>query len=332
MKKQITSIVTTALVLTALTACSNSVSEIRTDIQSSASDSADATSSDMQIVRTESNPYIGDCAEPYCTEPSSNNEKCVFLDFRGDYGEVEIPDFHCDRVDQEGSVRPFNRVPIGLESMVFETRTFGDYTIKLVGENVRTDKENFPDTIYARRLYIEIENEKTPMSDNSRKIHYDQTILGQAQFTPEYRLFSSRIGSYLDIYDLEYPVIAMRYYMDDTPEYIDSAITKTVKFAMILPDKNDAVGLTGDIETGLGVVFNPDMTTDMTEIVTNHEDIHASENRAPASVLFKSDKLKAVDTKTLVDEAAGIRYVFDFTDIPLPGNFSNDRLTVEHIV
>ncbi len=57
-------------------------------------------------------------------------------------------------------------VPIGLESMVFETHTFGDYTIKLVGKHVRTDKENFPGKIFCG-LLAEVEKNGVKISQGS---------------------------------------------------------------------------------------------------------------------------------------------------------------------
>lgn len=331
MKKKIASIITTAFILAAFTACERSVSESQPNIQ--APSSSESGDSDSAVDKNVSPDNSTDSSENDISHDESGNAmypvtatcrgtECYYADIEGVYGETEIPDIPCDNVDAQGSVRPVQVTPIGLESMVFETRTFGDYTVKLVGQYVRTDEKNFPGTIYARHLYIEIENEKSPLSGNDGKIFYAPTILGQGVFKPEYRIFSERIGTYLDIYDLEYPIVAMRYYLDDTPEYVADDISETVRFAMILPNRNSAVSLTGSCEAGLGIVFDT-KPSDNVEIVTNSETVSGW-----PSVLCGND-IEVADKKTLIDETAGIKYSFDFSDIPSLGNFSNERLTVE---
>lgn len=333
MKKQITAMITTAFILAAFTACERSVPESRQDSQApSSSESGNSSSvADKNVMFSadySSDDVKNDAADVnsgdgmYPVTATCRGTECYYADIEGVYGETGIPDIPCDNVDAQGSVRPIQVTPIGLESMVFETRTFGDYTVKLVGQYVRTDEENFPGTIYARHLYIEIENEKLPLSGNDGKIFYAPTILGQGVFKPEYRVFPDRIGTYLDIYDLEYPIVAMRYYLDDTPEYVADDISETVRFAMILPNRNSAVSLTGSCEAGLGVVFDTE-PSDKVEIVTNSETVSGW-----PSVLCGND-IEVVDKKTLIDETAGIKYSFDFSDIPSLGNFSNERLTVE---
>jgi len=334
MKKAITAFLTTALILLALTACENGAPESPSDVggvstSSTNSDSGSSTaqsddSSSTQNGDSSSTQVDSSPAEDmYPVKATSNGADCVFVDERGVYGETEIPDIHCDKVDLQGSVRPIEVTPIGLESMVFETRTFGDYTVKLVGSYVRTDKENFPDTIYARSLWIEIENEKAPISENSRKTYCAPTILGQSVFKPEYRLFPDRIGSYLDIYDMEYPIIAMRYFLDDKPEYIAEDITRAVKFVMIIPKRNETADILAACAPGLGIVYNEELSNGL-QTVTNKEAVSGW-----PSAVCAADEFKVIDEKTLVDETAGIKYSFDFSDIPSLGNFSNERLTVE---
>lgn len=330
MKEHITAMLITALIIT-LTACNGSADE---DRPSSMTDSVNSGSASENMVSipddglsgTQSGGSENDCNDGmYPVTATCNGEECVFWNVRGVYGETEIPDFHCDAVDAEGSVRPIQITPIGLESIILETHTFGDYTINLVGEYVRSDNENFPDTIYARDFYVEIENDKLPSSDNDRKISYAPTILGQSPFKPEYRIFPDRIGNYLDIYDMEYPIIAMRYYLDDAPEYVDADITETIKFAMILPNRSSAVSLSGSYEAGVGIVYNADLLNKV-QIVTNSETVSDR-----PSALCKSDVFKAANGKTLVDEAAGIKYSFDFAAIPLSSGFSYELLAVEKL-
>ncbi len=335
MNKKITAIITTAFILAAFTACEISVPESQSNIQapsSAESDDTDSSDDKNSALSTDNSPgepnddisedLSGDDAYPVTA--TCRGTECYYADMEGIYGETEIPNIPCDKVDAQGSVRPIQVTPIGLEKMIFETHTFGDYTVKLVGQYVRTDKENFPGTIYARELYIEIENENSPLSGNDGKIFFAPTILGQGIFKPEYRVFPDRIGTYLDIYDLEYPIVAMRYYLDDTPEYVADDITETVRFAMILPNRNSAVSLTGNCEAGLGIVYNTKLP-DKVEIVTNSETVSGW-----PSVLCGND-IKIADKKTLIDETAGIKYSFDFSDIPALGNFSYERLTIEKI-
>lgn len=333
MKKQITAMITAAFILTALTACEKNVPESQPDIQSTTSVEPDPptgnndplpdnTSPDTQIGGDTENSSDGSIITEGVT---CNGEKCIFIDAEGIYGETEIPDFHCDNVDLQGSTRPIGIEPVGLNTMVFETHEFGGYTIKVIGKYVRTDKEYFPDTIYARYLYIEVETESSS-SDGSNKVSYPSTILGNP-FNPEYRVFPDRIGSYLDIYDMEYPVIAMNYYFDDAPEYVDSEITQMARFAMILPYNNRALGLTGSYEAGLGIVMNEDPPYDI-DVITNREYVSGW-----PYALRKSDELKVVDSKTLVDETFGIKYSFDFPGFSPVGNYSGEEcLTVEKIV
>ncbi|MBP1563351.1 MAG: hypothetical protein J6C38_06505 [Oscillospiraceae bacterium] len=335
MKKKTRAIITAALIPAVFTACEKSVPESQPNSQvSSYSESSDLDSTaDKNVMsstdRSSNNVKndVNDANSDYGLYPvtaTCRGAECYYADVEGVYGETEIPDILCDKVDAQGSARPIQVTPIGLEKMIFEVHTFGDYTVKLVGQYVRTDKENFPGTIYARELYIEIENEKSPLSKNDGKIFYAPTILGQGIFKPEYRIFPERIGTYLDIYDMEYPIVAMRYYLDDTPEYVADDISEVVRFAMILPNRNSVISLSGNCKAGLGIVFDTE-PSDNVEIVTNSETVSGW------PYVLCGNNIKVSDKKTLIDETARIKYSFDFSDISSLDNFSNERLTVEKL-
>lgn len=227
----------------------------------------------------------------------------------GIYGETEIPDIPCGDKEREGKanvIKQSGALRQSLDSMVFETHNFGDYTVKLIGDSVRTDKQNFPDSIYAQKLRIEVEKNGTKLG----VIGYNDTLLYQSQFHTEYRLFADKIGSYLDIYELDCPVIAMRYFFDDDPA---RTVTKAVEFAVIRDDTLCG-GFVGASAAGTGVTMNPNM--DWGDYRTILAPNTSDGERCRLSV-FAADEFTVADGKTLTDGKAGIRYTFDFSD-PLP--------------
>lgn len=111
----------------------------------------------------------------------------------------------------------------------------------------------------------------------------------------------------------------MRYYYGDDSK---SSVKSAVEFATI---QNDEVctGFVGVSEKGTGVVLNPD--TDRSEsgplLVLNPED--GANCRIS---VFEADKFNIVDSKTLSDEAAGIKYTFNFSDPPQFELYTSEKI------
>lgn len=228
------------------------------------------------------------------------------------YGQAEIPDIPCgdDSFEGKADLSPDSgdsvKLQKALECMVFETHTFGDYTVRLVGDQVRTDKDDFPDSIYAQKLRVEVEKNGEKLAES---VFCNDTVIYVSQFSTEYRLFTDKLGSYLDVYDLDCPVIAMRYYFEDDDKRI---VTKAVEFAVIENGELNS-GFAGVFEAGLGVMQNLEGDTARPETMLT---VNSTDSATCRVGIFEADEFTITDGKTLVDEAAGIRYVFDFT-VPL---------------
>lgn len=306
MKKQITAVITTALILANLTACTNSSIEDRSGNQGSVNTNSENTPSNL---RNENNPL-----ENSSTTESKPTEKVT-----GIYGETEISDIPCGELDYEGKavvMQERDALKQSLDSMVFETHTFGDYTVSLVGDNVRTDKANFPGSIYTQKLRVEVEKNGAKIEGDG---YYNKTVIYESQYCTEYRLFADKIGSYLDVYDLENPVIAMRYFYDD-----ESAreVTKAVEFATIQNDKVYS-GFVGTSVKDTGVVINPNMDGNVTSTILA---LNASDGENCRVSIFATDEFDVVDDKTLTDNEAGIRYIFEFSNPPQMKLYTTEKL------
>lgn len=166
MKKHITKIFAAVLVLCGLTACSD-VGEAQPENQSSVTDSAP---SDTESTSFDTESSSSDAESSYPESESNDSEseikpKTVYV-----YGEAEIPDIPCGDVNFEGKASTMNdhdALEQGLDRMVFETHTFGDYTVKLVGDKVRTDKANFPNSIYVQGLGAEVRKNGEKIEEHS---------------------------------------------------------------------------------------------------------------------------------------------------------------------
>lgn len=190
--------------------------------------------------------------------------------------------------------------------MVFETHTFGEYTVSLVGDKVRTDSVNFPGYIFVQHPTAEIEKNGELIGTMT----HDAWINYTALFGTEYRFHADKIGDYIDIYDLETPVIALRYWFDDDPR---RSVTKCVRFATVIEPYN---GHSGSVEDGVGVMINPGDHFPFDYLVPG---------RTGYWLIFGSDEFKVVDKNTLLDEEAGIEFTFDFredTDFRNPKKYS----------
>ena len=324
MKKKITAIISAALILTSLTACSSTSNTNEQDFKTQSSLENSSNKSDLKT------SFLDNSKDEEVSDNSSSGFDYDYVNehifdnvvkVRGVYGETEIPDIHYENANSEGCITnsPYSDEwqYAGLESMEFETHTFGDYTIRLVGHYVRTDKEYFPDRIFCN-LGVEIEKDGTVITSGGYSL--DITGGAGAQFYPEQLLFPDKIGSYLDIYDLEYPVIAMNYYFGDNPERL---VHKCVEFGVLLNDEY-LQGFVGVCEPECGVAFDFENCTSPETINTVNRKLSNCK-----AALFESEEFTIVDEKTLLDTEAGITYTFDFTIQKTTGYFPFELYTAE---
>lgn len=310
MKKQITKIIALLLAAVSLTACNERNAINQNAAQGSITDSTDSNSSDVSVSSTGGSDSSENSTG---TSESKPSEKTV-----GIYGKTDIPDIPCGNIEFEGkaSIAEDNdALEKCLDSMVFETHSFGDYTINLIGDSVRTDKTNFPNSVYAQNLRVEVKKNGELLSGSG---DYNDTVLYGSQFLMEYRLLEDRIGNYLSVYKLDTPVIAMRYYFDGE----NSAVTKAVEFATIQDGKlcSDFVGTCAK---GAGIVFNSDFDPNdpKTMLALNSED----KSSCRVSV-FADDEFNVIDKETLTDDKAGIKYTFNFSDPPQMELYTAEKL------
>lgn len=246
-------------------------------------------------------------------EVSNSAEKIL-----GIYGKTEIPDIPCGDIDFEGkasTMTDHDALEKCLDSMVFETHSFGDYTVNLVGDSVRTDKKNFPDSIYTQHLRVEVKKNGEAINGSG---NYNGMVMYICQFRTEYKLLTDKIGNYLTVYDLDTPVIAMRYYYNDK----NRAITKAVQFIII---QNDELfdSFVGVCAKDTGIVFNPDLDSNdpKTMLALNPDD------GTPCLVsVFAADDFNVVDGKTLTDDELGIKYTFNFSDPPQMKLYTTEKI------
>lgn len=242
----------------------------------------------------------------YTTEKTVKDEPKETV--RGVYGETEIPDIPCGDPDYDGkasSMHDWNELDRGLDSMVFETHTIGEYTINLVGKRVRTDEAHFPDNIYVGSLGVEVERDGKVIGGGNS---YWDILLYGAQFQREYIVRKSKIGNYVDVYDMDDILIAMRYFFDDDPR---RTVRETVSFVTIH---------NGEVFPQLLGTGDKGTVADYAENIDNyHKDTwrllsYKDKEWGGMAFLTAADELKQVGDNTLIDEAAGLKYIFDFSD------------------
>lgn len=299
MKKTLTLFLALTFILTSLTACkgSNSIDESKTE--SSFAEISTITSSETSSTQS---TVIESAVS---TSDITSVEKVV-----GIYGETEIPDIHITS-DGEGKALSYEEsdqlaLEQSLDSMIFETHTFGEYTVRLVGDKVRTDEANFPGSIYTQKLRIECEKNGVMLYGYTVPFAYfNEYVNYMSLYKNEFRLLTDRIGSYLDWYELENPVLAVKYYYEAAPGI---TVTKVIDFNVIRNDKIHSM-LLGIFDKGIGV--DPLDTGDDPEHprLTLHEEEYGI--AAPLGA-FSADKFRIADSNTLIDDEAGVKYTFDF--------------------
>ncbi|MDE7398203.1 MAG: hypothetical protein K2N06_01615 [Oscillospiraceae bacterium] len=221
------------------------------------------------------------------------------------YGEKEIPNItYPEYKETDGRyIAPMAEGRAhGLESMVFETHTFKDYTVSLVGSYVRTDKEHFPGTIFTQELHIEIEKDGKRLSDEfADSVNYTHPY-GRMD-TREFLIYEDQIGDYLDIYDMKNPVIAMRYF---GREDLEESFRKIVEFTWI-EDNTFVGGFLGNFAENTGAIVGGG---DSLQFYSGGQ-----------YAIFAADEFKIENENTIVDEEAGIKYIFDFDKTDDTGHY-----------
>ncbi|MDE6732439.1 MAG: hypothetical protein K2J77_06140 [Oscillospiraceae bacterium] len=299
MKKIFTLLLALTLILTSLTACNSG-----TPVDGPKTESPSAESTAISLPESAAPP-----AESTVIESTDNTSDLTPVEkVVGIYGETDIPDIHITS-DAEGKAISYEEshqlaLEQSLDSMIFETHTFGDYTVRLVGDKVRTDNEYFSGYIYAQNLRAEFE--KDGISLENCRSGYNEYVIFMSQFAREYRLIPDKIGTYLDFYELEYPVLAMKYYYKDVPGL---TVPQALEFRVL---RNGAVdhSLLGTFDKGIGVPL-ADYNDDNGILKLKLYDEDGSTSMLSA---FSADRFRIADSNTLIDDEAGVKYTFDFEE------------------
>lgn len=320
MKKHITTLTALTLTATLLAGCSE-----KKNGPIPAQDGDSSTTQSTSTI-TESEPDVSD---------SESESKVEIIEReRFIYGEKEIPDItypEYREADGRAVLHSGGLNRDSLDSMVFETHTLGDYTISMIGYDVRTDKEHFPGIIYAGELYFEVEKNGVKLDEYGEKIsppneyytlvdeygertyRYPNGVRFNSpygeQFSPEFLIFEDQIGNYIDVYDMKHPVIAIRYFNADN---FDESIRKLVHFAWI-EDDTVVAHFFGDFAENTGVIAGAAE--------------FPSFSKQGQFAVFAADEFKVENENTLVDETAGIKYIFDFDKTDDTGHyFSTEKI------
>ncbi len=300
MKKQLTALLATTLLLTSLTGCTNENSSTSDD--SSVADTSSSVASDSSSSSSESENSTESTSSDESSFKSETTSEAPTEVVRVQYKDAEIPDIHLENCDSEGRVsfRDHNaRVDGAVDGIIFETHTMGDYTITLIGDGVRTDTANFPDKIFVNNLYAEV-TKNSVIIDGGILGCYDIAFVA-TDVKPEDFLLKDKIGSYIDGYELERSVIATRYFYPDDGRVIENSIN----FYEIYNDT-----LSGDYinkyAPGTGITGE-----ESGNLMPNTEDGYSCRYGT-----FTAEEFTIIDNKTLEDTAAGVRYNFNFTDPP----------------
>lgn len=303
MKKNIFAIITSILICGNLTACSEQSPIIgQQGAPNSVTDSVPNSLDDTSSTENESG---ADSSGNGSTESEPVEE------VRGIYGEMEIPDV---KWKDQNIRNVFERNAMLLDSIVFETHESGDYKFSLVGENVWVDKERSTDKIYADNLVIEVEKNGVKLNSLGTASYMHEVVLH-----PPYgscTVLEDKIGSYLDMYEMDVPVIVMKYYFDyDIP----GAVDRLMMFATVQEN---------EVHSHFGGIYG-EGTRPFSVYVQSGTSYYTMDSGEPVPFLhpFGDGKFKVADGKTLIDEEEGIKYTFDFSD-PM----SDERYTAEKIV
>lgn len=295
MKKQILAAITAALILTSITACKESDPENRPGDQGfSEADNSTLTSAEIPSSAENESSSNDSSSDNSSADSEPVKEVKVVFD------KTKIPDIQGPL--SESSLQP-------LESMVFEIYKYGDYTVSLIGEDVRTNKELFPERIMTSALRIEVEKNGVILGEGAG--YLNQFACGE-QF-PTLTLFEDKLGSYISLYDMEVPVIAMKYY------FHESDPTDVEKALMFVTIQNEEVGY-----GFVGATYDP-IGVEITGKISESAAMNGEKHRYPVFI-FGSEEFEVVDGQTLVDKEAGIKYTFDFSDPTLFERYTAEKV------
>jgi len=205
------------------------------------------------------------------------------------YGEVEIPEV--------GATEYFGKQENLLEAILFESYDVAGYTFKLIGENVGRVKGN--DGIINCYLSVEVEKDGKIIEENG----YNQLFTFVSAPSHE-EIIEEKIGNYLDVYDLEVPVVAMKYYFQDGDP---SAVDRAVEFSRLVDGE-----LWGGLcicDKGTGLEYGK---SDGNYLYPNEED-----GKRCRINTFQADEFKIADKHTLIDEQAKLKFTFDLSIPPI---------------
>lgn len=224
------------------------------------------------------------------------------------YGETEIP----VAADVYDATENGN----SLEKMVFETHTIGDYTVKLVGKYVyKLDKEGCSNAVFANSLevYTEKDGKLLETGDNANSASYKSTLINTYTGAHEFVVREDKIGSYLDVYDLEYPVISMRYYFD---EVINPRVIKQLTDFAVIKDDTLFGCYALNAQAGTGAkYYSPEIYGGENYSFPYNSYAPNTKDEICKSALFAADKFRIADKSTLFDDEAGIKFTFDFDSL-----------------
>lgn len=139
-------------------------------------------------------------------------------------------------------------------------------------------------------------------------------------------LLEDKLGSYISLYDMEVPVIAMKYYF---PESSPTDVEKAMMFATIQNGmvENGFVGSTCDpIGVGITSKVKDGKQIYLSSGFENESDAISGEKHLYRTFIFGSEEFEVVDGQTLVDKDAGIRYRFDFSDPTLFERYTAEKI------
>lgn len=235
----------------------------------------DLPEGDMSVITddVENEPGVSEDDVPAVTdeadEPEVSGSDADVLSDYVDYNSVQIPVLPYD--SSVGFTQPYDG---SLEKVVFDTKKAGDYTVCLLGEYVmRSDLQN-DDVIHSYYLNVAVSGDGETFETCFVPSGFEGVSQGG------FRLYDDRIPQYLTVYEMDVPLIVLRYMTEDGSIIGAFYTIKNGSPEIIMGDRSAV----GDYGTGI------------------------------CSPL--SDSLVSVyNTNTLIDTENGVTYIFYFDDV-----------------
>lgn len=192
------------------------------------------------------------------------------------------------------------------EFMLFEEKNVANYNVKLIGSNVYMRNGNdYNETVFSNSLYLILET-NTRISQIADISTFELPI----SIGAEVKLNMENIGSYLNAYELEKPIITLSFYSDD--KIYPRMVKQAVKFFTIENNKIVPINsLYAEAETGVSV-YSPE-----SDFSVNYPYDSLRPNSLDGECKFglaEMTELKYADKNTLLDTAARIQYSFSFNN------------------